>query len=553
MLSSPGEWEPLADFGVERARSRSPRNHSVSSANAPQAAGETASVWYELPSIKLGQLLGYKGGTIQRVKEVTGVTRLHIQDKDRAKHQSIVYVEIVGLPHQVSHCHLVLDAICVGDHSELGHKTAYMPVDASMIGKLMGARGQTVKEMAQVTGAYIEILQDAAQGATAGPQLFIAGPPSAVTWAEDLVSRFLASPGSRLDAVLQPGESIHGGQTTPSSASQPVKAAKTKRPLADVLATLPPEADDALQALVRTLSGNGPPGGRAKIVAAVASLPAELSSTFSNLGVVAKPPGHSEAIEPHLHGGDMEETIIEVPARIKGHLLGLHGQTIELVRKTSGVVKCHLEEKGKGGPKGGGTCSVIVVGSKACVKECRILIDNIARGDHSGIGHSTTYVSIDREVVGKIMGHKGQTVRELGQVTGCYIEIIQDDPERPQLFLAGPPDSVNGCVDLLVRFIDSPGSRLESILGHELQGASSQIVAPLTEGTLSGKSGLSSLLKSLAGIPGLEGLSNVSHNVNSIKARSAAWTPPTESRPPLENPRARKDHSAQNGNRRSWY
>lgn len=180
----------------------------------------------------------------------------------------------------------------------------------------------------------------------------------------------------------------------------------------------------------------------------------------------------------------MVERTIDVPARIKGHLLGLHGQTIETIRKTSGVIKCHMQEKKDVDVSG--VLYIDIMGSQERVEECVRLIKDVVNGDHTGIGHITSYMRLDTSVIGKVMGAKGQTIKELNEATGCYIEIQQDRGAwagivtEPQLFISGPPEAVKGAVVLIEQFIEAPGSRLDTVL------QTNQLIASCTNPLASG-------------------------------------------------------------------
>jgi len=515
---------------------------------------------FEIPSAKLGQLLGLNGITIQRVKEVTGVVRLHIQDKDRAKYQSTIHIEASGTPEQVQHCQQVLEAVCSGDQTELGHLTTYVHVDRTVVGKLMGHKGQTIKELTQVTGCYIEIQQDPEQVGMGGPRLFIAGAPEVVDSAVQLIEQFVASPESRLEAVVGPlGLSVPSMQATASRAPAPVTVAPPQHQQQDLNSVLA-----SLSAVVPGLAGAlGRPkdaGGQNAALAAILSgaLPG-LNGGGSGAPaapVVVKPPQAAQWLAPNEVAplsdptGPTEERYIEVPARFKGHLLGLHGQTIEKVRQTSGVLKCHMVEDKSASTWG--DIHVQIVGPPDRVEACVALIKGIIGGDHTGIGHMTTFLNIDRSIVGKCMGHKGQTVKEMTEATGCYIEIQQDHRhfspdglensagpvEGPRLFISGEPENVEFAVQLIERFIASPGSRLDIVL-DPLKSASPawqghQQAPPQQDPT-------SAALSALAQIPGLSGLAQQLAQAASAQQPQMSMAQGAD-RPPLANPAKLRSH-----------
>lgn len=382
---------------------------STSIAPSLTPTGEQVLV-FDFPSPRLGQLLGYKGQTIQKIKFQSGVQRLHIHDKEKAQrfhrdYMPTIPVEVSGTEEQVAVVRRMLEGVCLSDQSELGFATTQMNVDPPLIGKLMGSRGATIREMTDHTCCYIEIRQFAEQGVLNDqPFLFFAGPPDNVEAAVDLARAFIDAPGSSLAAVL-PGAS----------------------------------------------------GRQPALMAPQAAEPAHALAQFSQPGYVATE-----------RDGPLTERTIDVPARMKGHLLGLHGQTIETIRKTSGVIKCHMQEKRDVGVTG--ILRIEIMGAADRVDVCAKLIEDVVKGDHTGIGHATTYMRLDQSVIGKVMGSKGQTIKELNEVTGCYIEIQQDRGawqglvSEPQLFISGPPDHVSGAVDLIEAFMEAPGSRLDSVV-----------------------------------------------------------------------------------------
>lgn len=445
----------------------------------PVAGTNNVATTFELPSAKLGQLLGHKGLTIQRVKELSGVSRLHILDKEFAKTQKTVHVEVSGSSESVSIAVALMQKVIAGDQSDLGFASYYIAVEPALIGKLMGRRGASVKEMSEVTNCYIEIQQYPEQGVVDGqPRVFFAGPQDRVDTAVDLCTRFIAAPGARLDAVLNGGDVIVA--QAGASAASGSDATAVNRLVAAVAgssrAPPPPRSASAssgglneslLGALARASAAAPARAGQAA-EAEPAPYPAWAVSGDEPLAL------SSDATDAlAMHGGDeeggepVEARIVNLPARFKSHLLGLKGQTIELIRTVSGVSRCHIQEKGDVGRTG--TIHVELVGAQSQVEACEKLIQGIVYGDHSGIGHLTQYINIDPTVVGKMMGKQGGTVRELTELTGCYIE-IQQYPEQgvydgqPRLFLAGPPESVEWATNIVERFILAPGGKLSSVL-----------------------------------------------------------------------------------------
>lgn len=193
------------------------------------------------------------------------------------------------------------------------------------------------------------------------------------------------------------------------------------------------------------LGGQAGAGGQANLAALLQG----------NLGT----PGDGElsAFEPD---GPKEERIIEVPARKKGHLLGLHGQTIEKIRQTSGVIKCHImADRGRTDKEG--SIQVQIFGTREHVEACQDLVERVVAGDHSGIGHASAILPVEAGKVNRLRGDHWQVINALKDLTSTYLDILQADdpavqrlrlqegglqagvqPGEAQLFIAGPHECV---------------------------------------------------------------------------------------------------------------
>lgn len=400
------ESAPLAAARPWRARSRSPKRVDSTSATGPQPE---RTIIVDFPSSKLGQLVGFKGLTIQKVKDTAGVFVLHIDDREKAKARSqpTVPVEMSGSEEQVMHCQRILQSICCGDQTEVGHLTALINIEPAAVGKIMGNKGSTVKQLSEETVCYIEIQQDRNKGKGDTPRLLISGMPHQVEYAVQLVNRFIASPGSKLDFVLRPDLFSQAGSLAASS----VRA----------------KLASALQPMLAALTGSAP-----------------VQSSLINASFGGAPVALS-AFEPD---GPKEERIIEIPARKKSHLVGLRGQTIELVQRTTGVLKCHIMvERDKYEYDKDGQIPLQICGTRDRVETCISVVERIIAGDYSGIGHTCHVMPIEQTRVNYLRGDRWQVINYLKDLTGCYMDVIQGPPYglargEAQLFMTGPVERV---------------------------------------------------------------------------------------------------------------
>jgi len=335
---------------------------------------------------------------------------LHIDDREKAKarSQATIPVEMSGSEGQVRHCQRILQDICNGDQTSVGHLTTLINIELAAVGKIMGNKGSTVKQLSEETVCYIEIQQDRSKGSNDTPRLFIAGMPHQVEYAVQLINRFIASPGSKLDFILRP---------------DPASSAKAG-PLTDPLKV---RLGSALQPMMAALTGSAP-------------VQSSLINSSTSGGSVAL-----SAFEPD---GPKEERIIEIPARKKSHLVGLRGQTIELVQRTAGVLKCHIMvERDKYEYDKDGQIPLQICGTRDRVEHCVQIIERIVAGDYSGIGHTCHVMPIEQARVNYLRGDRWQVINYLKDLTGCYMDVIQGPPYglargEAQLFMTGPVERV---------------------------------------------------------------------------------------------------------------
>jgi len=223
-----------------------------------------------------------------------------------------------------------------------------------------------------------------------------------------MVNRLIASPGNKLDAILQT-DSI-GAQRTQS-------AEESRNRIAD-----------SLLAMLTVLTGHAP-------------AQSSLTNCAEHCDHVALSAFEAE--------GPKEERVIQIPARKKSHLVGLRGQTIELVQRTAGVLKCHIMvDRDKYEYDKDGQIPLQVCGSRERVNTCVNIINGIINGDYSGIGHTCSVIPIEQNRVNYLRGDRWQVINYLKDLTGCYLDVIQGPPYglargEAQLFMTGPPERVS--------------------------------------------------------------------------------------------------------------
>mmetsp|Transcript_15054 Transcript_15054/g.47287 ORF Transcript_15054/g.47287 Transcript_15054/m.47287 type:complete len:277 (+) Transcript_15054:108-938(+) len=125
-------------------------------------------------------------------------------------------------------------------------------------------------------------------------------------------------------------------------------------------------------------------------------------------------------------------------------------------RQVSGVRKCHLQEGREAG--NWGSIHVEIVGAWERVEACEQLIHQVVSGDHSGIGHATDTMPIEVHKISRLMGHRGQVVTLLKDLTGTYLDIQQGPcagvpAGEAQIFMAGPIENIGKARMLIAEFL----------------------------------------------------------------------------------------------------
>eukprot|EP00930_Biecheleria_cincta_P003771 TRINITY_DN10468_c0_g2_i1.p1 TRINITY_DN10468_c0_g2~~TRINITY_DN10468_c0_g2_i1.p1 ORF type:complete len:701 (-),score=186.47 TRINITY_DN10468_c0_g2_i1:44-2146(-) len=223
----PGAWPELEDDAADAAAV--PSDLATIHVQAPAARGDGpprcaqeqhATVHVQVPAARVKDLLGVQGRNIKALKTNTGVQRVGVLDRNDPAN-----VEIVGPPASVEKCRRMVLAIVDGDLSVVGNVTEVMDIDARLISKLIGPKGQMISRLKDLTGAYLAVRDTDAGSA---PKVIITGFPECVDKAREMVDKFLRDQGSALQqaaggqphlpVLSKPSEAL-SAQTGPAWAS----------------------------------------------------------------------------------------------------------------------------------------------------------------------------------------------------------------------------------------------------------------------------------------------------------------------------------------------
>lgn len=141
---------------------------------------------FEVPSAKVKDILGVKGMNIRAVKQRSGIQKITILDRSEP-----ATVSVTGTESQIQTCKYLVLQIASGDQTCVGNATEAITIDAHLVPRIIGPRGQTITAMKDQSGAYIEVRKNPGQQ----QQVICTGPPDAVQAAKVLVLQFLAEQG----------------------------------------------------------------------------------------------------------------------------------------------------------------------------------------------------------------------------------------------------------------------------------------------------------------------------------------------------------------------
>ena len=94
-------------------------------------------------------IMGPRGDKVSKIRELTGVTRI-----DLGFHQKVL---VRGTDEQRGKAKKLMKEVAEGLLDSIGKKKAVIQFEASKARDVIGPRGQTVKRIQGVTGAYIEV------------------------------------------------------------------------------------------------------------------------------------------------------------------------------------------------------------------------------------------------------------------------------------------------------------------------------------------------------------------------------------------------------------
>ena len=132
----------------------------------------------------------------------------------------------------------------------------------------------------------------------------------------------------------------------------------------------------------------------------------------------------------------MMSQLTRVEIQVSGHqvktVIGKGGRNLQKIKEFSQVRKIEINHKDE----------FVLTGSESAVERAKVLINQIAVGDESGIGHTKETLTIDSKHVQEIIGKKGAAIKSTQESTGAYIEVQTSEVEgESKVIMTGPTES----------------------------------------------------------------------------------------------------------------
>jgi len=145
-----------------------------------------------------------------------------------------------------------------------------------------------------------------------------------------------------------------------------------------------------------------------------------------------------------------------------GAVIGENGQTINAIRKDAQV---QIQIEPTDGSRASSTQRKVLISGdetgckRAHARLLQVLRSNTGKRDYSqrideGGGGGVVRLTVPRHLVGRLIGKRGQTIKELREQTGAVIEIAKDDDGIGSVTLSGAPGRVQEARALIEELIE---------------------------------------------------------------------------------------------------
>jgi len=149
--------------------------------------------------------------------------------------------------------------------------------------------------------------------------------------------------------------------------------------------------------------------------------------------------------------------VIQCPQSMVGKVIGRQGATVQGLQDQTGAKIQIDQDKPEGAPR-----EINVSGTDAQVQMAKGLIDGLLASDGPGMapiasaGTASETMELPQQMVGRVIGRAGETIKGLQQQSGAHITIDQNFPEGAprQITVSGSADSVPRAMQMIRSLIE---------------------------------------------------------------------------------------------------
>jgi len=160
-------------------------------------------------------------------------------------------------------------------------------------------------------------------------------------------------------------------------------------------------------------------------------------------------PPHDNNLPPNTN-----QITIPIPRNIVGLIIGRHGDTIRDIAIKSGAKLNVLQNSNTDA-----NAPISISGEQAAIDKARALIDELisnSQKQNQGVPNNanivTRHMPVHKDLVGLVIGKKGETIRLLAEQTGCKVFVDQTEipgTNQKNVNITGPASTIDHCQRLI--------------------------------------------------------------------------------------------------------
>ena len=379
---------------------------------------------------QVGRIIGPAGRTVQTIRERSGA-RIKIQND--VTPQGLQAVIFSGTDEQVRSAVALVNEAIVGAAGAGASGTAMTEVrqvhERDSIGKLIGAGGSMISSLRQRSGAMIKIANEKIPGTTS-QEVTISGSSEQVQVAMGLIAETIATAAADNRAVDS------GAKVETSEAPVAVRQVPTALigrvigPGGQVIKSMREKTGARINVANETLPGTTEQqirlwGAPEQVAAALTMIDTVLATAPADGGSAAAASGSAL-----VAAGDVTQTY-SIEKDIAKRLIGPAGGTIQKVRELSGA-KVKI---GNDPIPGTSSQPLTITGTEHQVAVALAMVNEIAAnpaapgasGSSPSAAKTEEKHAVPASLVGKVIGHGGQTIRTIREQSGAKI-LLENEP-----------------------------------------------------------------------------------------------------------------------------